>query len=212
MNMKKGYKIALIVILIMALIGVGIVGYFFFFYEKPVAETPVNEVQITNTIEEYGYNLDDRDTALFKEKFEELKNLLNEENYDVEEYVSLISQLFIIDLYTIDNKISRYDVGGLEYVYSGAVSSFQSVVEGSIYKTVENNLDGSRTQDLPEVASVTVDSIKETTFTMPDESVVNGYGVNLSWTYVEKLGYDNSATIILIPDQQKYGVVYYDPN
>ncbi len=210
--MKNGYKIALIVILIMALIGVGIVGYFFFFYEKPVAETPVNEVQITNTIEEYGYNLDDRDTALFKEKFEELKNLLNEENYDVEEYVSLISQLFIIDLYTIDNKISRYDVGGLEYVYSGAVSSFQSVVEGSIYKTVENNLDGSRTQDLPEVASVTVDSIKETTFTMPDESVVNGYGVNLSWTYVEKLGYDNSATIILIPDQQKYGVVYYDPN
>lgn len=210
--MKKGYKIALIVILIMALIGVGIVGYFFFFYEKPVAETPVNEVQITNTIEEYGYNLDDRDTALFKEKFEELKNLLNEENYDVEEYASLISQLFIIDLYTIDNKISRYDVGGLEYVYSEAVSSFQSVVEGSIYKTVENNLDGSRTQDLPEVASVTVDSIKETTFTMPDESVVNGYGVNLSWTYVEKLGYDNSATIILIPDQQKYGVVYYDPN
>ena len=210
--MKNGYKIALIVILIMALIGVGIVGYFFFFYEKPVAETPVNEVQITNTIEEYGYNLDDRDTALFKEKFEELKNLLNEENYDVEEYVSLISQLFIIDLYTIDNKISRYDVGGLEYVYSGADSSFQSVVEGSIYKTVENNLDGSRTQDLPEVASVTVDSIKETTFTMPDESVVNGYGVNLSWTYVEKLGYDNSATIILIPDQQKYGVVYYDPN
>lgn len=210
--MKNGYKIALIVILIMALIGVGIVGYFFFFYEKPVAETPVNEVQITNTIEEYGYNLDDRDTALFKEKFEELKNLLNEENYDVEEYVSLISQLFIIDLYTIDNKISRYDVGGLEYVYSGAVSSFQSVVEGSIYKTVENNLDGSRTQDLPEVASVTVDSIKETTFTMPDESVVNGYGVNLSWTYVEKLGYDNSANIILIPDQQKYGVVYYDPN
>ena len=210
--MKKGYKIALIVILIMALIGVGIVGYFFFFYEKPVAETPVNEVQITNTIEEYGYNLDDRDTALFKEKFEELKNLLNEENYDVEEYVSLISQLFIIDLYTIDNKISRYDVGGLEYVYSEAVSSFQSVVEGSIYKTVENNLDGSRTQDLPEVASVTVDSIKETTFTMPDESVVNGYGVNLSWTYVEKLGYDNSATIVLIPDQQKYCVVYYDPN
>ena len=55
MNMKKGYKIALIVILIMALIGVGIVGYFFFFYEKPVAETPVNEVQITNTIEQYGY-------------------------------------------------------------------------------------------------------------------------------------------------------------
>ena len=210
--MKKKYKITLIVILILVLIGVGIFGYFFFFYEKPVEEPPVREVQITNTIEEYGYNLDDRDTALFKEKFEELKTLLNEENYNVEEYISLVSQLFIIDLYTIDNKISRYDVGGLEYVYSGAVSSFQSVIEGSIYKTVENNLDDSRTQELPEVATITVDSIKETTFTMPDESVVNGYGVDLSWTYVEELGYDTSATLILIPDQQKYGVVYYDPN
>lgn len=210
--MKKKYKIALIVILILVLIGVGIFGYFFFFYEKPVEEPPVREVQITNTIEEYGYNLDDRDTALFKEKFEELKTLLNEENYNVEEYISLVSQLFIIDLYTIDNKISRYDVGGLEYVYSGAVSSFQSVIEGSIYKTVENNLDDSRTQELPEVATITVDSIKETTFTMPDESVVNGYGVDLSWTYVEELGYDTSATLILIPEQQKYGVVYYDPN
>lgn len=210
--MKKKYKIALIVILILVLIGVGIFGYFFFFYEKPVEEPPVREVQITNTIEEYGYNLDDRDTALFKEKFEELKTLLNEENYNVEEYISLVSQLFIIDLYTIDNKISRYDVGGLEYVYSGAVSSFQSVIEGSIYKTVENNLDDSRTQELPEVATITVDSIKETTFTMPDESVVNGYGVDLSWTYLEELGYDTSATLILIPDQQKYGVVYYDPN
>ena len=210
--MKKKYKIALIVILILVLIGVGIFGYFFFFYEKPVEEPPVREVQITNTIEEYGYNLDDRDTALFKEKFEELKTLLNEENYNVEEYISLVSQLFIIDLYTIDNKISRYDVGGLDYVYSGAVSSFQSVIEGSIYKTVENNLDDSRTQELPEVATITVDSIKETTFTMPDESVVNGYGVDLSWTYVEELGYDTSATLILIPDQQKYGVVYYDPN
>ena len=210
--MKKKYKIALIVILILVLIGVGIFGYFFFFYEKPVEEPPVREVQITNTIEEYGYNLDDRDTALFKEKFEELKTLLNGENYNVEEYISLVSQLFIIDLYTIDNKISRYDVGGLEYVYSGAVSSFQSVIEGSIYKTVENNLDDSRTQELPEVATITVDSIKETTFTMPDESVVNGYGVDLSWTYLEELGYDTSATLILIPDQQKYGVVYYDPN
>ena len=47
--------------------------------------------------------------------------------------------MFIIDLYTIDNKISRYDVGGLEYVYSGARESLKSVAEDSIYKTVENN-------------------------------------------------------------------------
>ena len=115
-------------------------------------------------------------------------------------------------IYTIDNKISRYDVGGLEYVYPDAVSSFQSVAENSIYKTVENNLDDTRTQDLPEVSEITLDSISETTFIMPDESEVAGYAVKLSWGYVEDLGYDTSATLILIPSDKKYGVVYFEPN
>lgn len=209
--MQKKYKIMLTVLVIFIFILAGISCYFYFFKKDNEVKVPVNEVKVTNSIEKFGYNLDDRDTDLFKSKFEELKVLLNNEDYDVEEYVTLVSELFIIDLYTIDNKISRYDVGGLEYVYKDAVSSFQTVIENSIYKTVENNLDDTRTQDLPIVSDINLDSIKETTFTMPDESVVNGYAVKLSWNYVEDLGYDNSATLILIPDEQKYGVVYYDP-
>ena len=209
--MKKKYKVLLIVIIVLVLVAAGLAGYFFFFYEKPTEETPVNDVQIKNTIDTYGYNLDDRDSAIFEEKFNELKDLLNVEGYDVQEYVSLVSQLFIIDLYTINNKISRYDVGGLEYVYPDAVTSFQTVAENSIYRTVENNLDGTRTQELPEVSSITVASIKTTTFTMPDETVVDGYGVQISWEYVEDLGYDDAATLILIPSGEKYGVVYLEP-
>lgn len=209
--MQKKYKIMLTVLVIFIFILAGISCYFYFFKKDNEVKVPVNEVKVTNSIEKFGYNLDDRDTDLFKSKFEELKVLLNNEDYDVEEYVTLVSELFIIDLYTIDNKISRYDVGGLEYVYKDAVSSFQTVIENSIYKTVENNLDDTRTQDLPIVSDINLDSIKETTFTMPDESVVNGYAVKLSWNYVEDLGYDNSATLILIPDEQKYGVVYYNP-
>lgn len=209
--MQKKYKIMLVVLVLFILIIAGISCYFCFFKKNDEVQVPVNEVKVTNSIEEFGYNLDDRDSELFKSKFEELKVLLNNEDYNVEEYVTLVSELFIIDLYTIDNKISRYDVGGLEYVYKDAVSSFQTVIENSIYKTVENNLDDTRTQDLPIVSDINLDSIKETTFTMPDESVVNGYAVKLSWNYVEDLGYDNSATLILIPDEQKYGVVYYNP-
>ena len=209
--MQKKYKVILIVLAVVILIIVGISCYFFLFNKKPEEQIPVNEVKVTNTIEKYGYNLDDRDSELFKIKFDELKTLLDTENYDIEEYVSFVSELFVIDLYTIDNKISRYDVGGLEYVYTDAVSSFQSVAENSIYKTVENNLDDTRIQDLPEVSDIVLDSIKETTFTMPDESVVDGYAVKLSWEYVENLGYDTAATLILIPDNQKYGVVYFNP-
>ena len=209
--MQKKYKVILIVLAVVILIIVGVSCYFFLFNKKPEEQIPVNEVKVTNTIEKYGYNLDDRDSELFKSKFDELKTLLDTENYDIEEYVSFVSELFVIDLYTIDNKISRYDVGGLEYVYTDAVSSFQSVAENSIYKTVENNLDDTRIQDLPEVSDIVLDSIKETTFTMPDESVVDGYAVKLSWKYVENLGYDTAATLILIPDNQKYGVVYFNP-
>lgn len=208
--MKKKYKILMIVIIFIAVILSGVIIYQKFFYKEPV-DTPVNTVTVTNTIDEYGYTLEDRDTALFEEKFHELETLLNQEEFGQEEYVSLVSQLFIIDFYTIDNKISRYDIGGLEYVYTDAVASLKSVAQNSIYKTVENNLDNTRTQDLPIVTSITVDSISDYEYIMPDESTVSGYRVALSWTYTENLGYDTEGVLVLIPDGNKVGVVYFNP-
>ena len=208
--MRKKYKILMIVIISVAVILGGLLIYQKFFYKETV-ETPVNTVTVTNTIDEYGYTLEDRDTALFEEKFHELETLLNQEEFDQEEYVSLVSQLFIIDFYTIDNKISRYDIGGLEYVYTDAVASLKSVAQNSIYKTVENNLDNTRTQDLPIVTSITVDSISDYEYIMPDESTVSGYRVALSWTYTENLGYDTEGVLVLIPDGNKMGVVYFNP-
>lgn len=208
--MKKKYKVLLIIILLLMLIAVGCFVYKQFFYKSSVSpETP--PIQITNQIEEYGYTLEDRDSSLFKEKFETLKTLLNHEEYDKNEYITLISELFIIDLYTISNKISKYDVGGLEYVYKDASSSLKSVVQNSIYKNVENNIDGTRNQSLPEVSSISVSSVTDYTYTMPDKSKVDGYKVVLSWTYVESLGYDTEGTLLLIPDGKKYGVVYFNP-
>lgn len=208
--MKKKYKILMIVIIFIAVILSGVIIYQKFFYKEPV-DTPVNTVTVTNTIDEYGYTLEDRDTALFEEKFHELETLLNQEEFGQEEYVSLVSQLFIIDFYTIDNKISRYDIGGLEYVYTDAVASLKSVAQNSIYKTVENNLDNTRTQDLPIVTSITVDSISDYEYIMPDESTVSGYRVALSWTYTENLGYDTEGVLVLISDGNKVGVVYFNP-
>ena len=208
--MKKKYKIFLWLIVYFILIAIGFFVYFMFFkFDKKEVETPVNEIKITNSIDEYGYHLEDRDTELFKEKFESLKDLLNQEEFDQEEYIRLVSELFIIDFYTIENKMSRYDVGGLEYMYSGAVESFRSVAQNSIYKTIENNLDDTRTQNLPVVSSIQTDEISETTFVMPDESTVEGYKVTLTWEYEKDLGYDTSASLILIFDGEKIGVVFY---
>ena len=207
--MKKNTKIliALIVILVLMIVG-GVLYFCVFKKEKPV-EVPQKEVIVTNTIDEYGYTLEDRDTELFKEKFEELKTLLQTTDFSEETYRTLVSELFIIDFFTIQNKISRYDIGGLEYVYSGALESFKSVAEDTIYKTVENNLDDTRKQDLPVVTSIEVTEMSETTFTMPDETEVSGYRVALAWEYEENLGYDTSGVLILIPDGNKMSVVFY---
>ena len=208
--MKKKKIVVLVILLLFIFIGLGVYVYFKFMKPKPVEQQPT-VFEVTNQIDSYGYTLEDRDTELFKTNFEELKSLLNEEDYDKEKYVSLVSKLFIIDLYTINNKISRYDVGGLEYVYSGARESLKSVAEDSIYKTVENNIDKSRTQKLPEVSSIEVSSVETYTFKMPDDTTSEGYKVKLSWEYKESLGYDTSGTIVVIPDGElKYGVVYFN--
>lgn len=211
--MKKRYKIFLWLIVYFIVIATGLFLYFKFFKNptKEPEQPPVNEIKVTNSIEEYGYLLEDRDTELYKEKFETLKTLLAEEEYEKEEYVKLISELFIIDLYTIENKISRYDIGGLDFVYTDAVESFRSVTQNSIYKTVENNLDDTRVQSLPVVKSITSTEVSETTFTMPDDTTVEGYKVYISWEYEKDLGYDDSAALILIPDGKKMGVVFYKP-
>ena len=210
-KVSKKNKILILFIVLLVLVGAGLLVFFLTKKEPVVEEPKVVEPVITNTIDKYGYNLEERDSTLFKETFEELKTLLNTEDYDKEEYIKLVSKLFIIDLYNINNKTSRYDIGGLEYMYADAKDSFKSVVLNSIYNTVENNLDNNRTQKLPEVSSIEVTSISPSTYKMPDETTVDAYTTKLSWTYIESLGYDTSATLILIKDNNKYSVVYYKP-
>uniref|UniRef100_UPI003FEE5991 hypothetical protein n=1 Tax=Candidatus Ventrenecus sp. TaxID=3085654 RepID=UPI003FEE5991 len=206
--MKKKYKKIIIVLVILLFLVFGAFAYCKFFKSRPV-DTPIKEVKVTNTIENYGYNLEDRDTKLYKDKYEKLKELLSKDDYDKDEYIKLISELFIIDLYTIDNKISRYDVGGTEFMYTGAVSSFKASVENSLYKTVENDLEDNRSQALPIVSSIEITNYEPTTYEMPDQTVVDGYKVNLSWQYEKDLGYDDTGVLIVIPDGNKMGVVFY---
>ncbi|MDY6299730.1 MAG: hypothetical protein SPL46_07045 [Selenomonadaceae bacterium] len=164
--MKKKYKLLIIIILLIAL---SLAIYYIFFNKKKEIDYQEPVIEVTNQIDDYGYTLDDRDTELFKEKFEKLKTLLNEDDYDKEEYIKLVSELFIIDFYTIDNKISKYDVGGLEYVYSDAVESLKGMAINTIYKTVENNLDKTRKQELPEVSDIEVNDISKYEYILPDE-------------------------------------------
>ena len=204
--MKKKYKRILIIILIVVLLAIiSFVIYKILLNNKTEEEV----VNVVDSISEYGYNLDDRDTELMKSTYEELKNILNSDEIDYELYASALARLFVIDLFTMDNKINKYDVGSTEYVYPDALENFKLNVEDTLYKHMENNSSGKRKQELPEVSSIEVLSTETGEYTI-EENSFDSYIVNLSWQYVSDLGYDNNALITLINLDDKLYVVEYE--
>ena len=75
--------------------------YRLFFFEKLHNATKV--VKVVDRISDYDYKLEDRDSKLYKTYFNELKELLSKNNVDEEKYADLLTKLFIIDFYTLDN-------------------------------------------------------------------------------------------------------------
>ena len=97
MNKKTG------VILLIILILTGVLGYYTYtnFFVKKAKE----EVKEVSKIDNYGYTLYDNQSKEYKKMFEELNTVLLKEEIDYNKYVELISKMFIIDFYTLDNKL-----------------------------------------------------------------------------------------------------------
>lgn len=209
--MKKKYKILLIILAVLILILLGLAAFKIFF-KSPDTSTPITNVaKVTNKIEGYDYTLDDRDLDLFKELFHELKDNLESEKLDEEKYAETIAKMFVVDLYTMDNKVSKYDIGGLEYLSSLAVESFRAKVLDTLYKTLEDNSYKTRTQELPIVNGVEVTKISPSTYKINNENY-NAYEISLSWTYNKKLGYDESGKVTLIKEENKWNVISFQPS
>lgn len=200
--MKKKYKIALILIIILIIIVTLFMALKFFLKNEPA-----EPVKVVDSIENFSYTLDDRDTELMKNTYNELKEVLSND-IDYEKYAELLAKLFVIDLFTMNNKVNRYDVGSTEYVYPDSVDNFKTNVEDTIYKTMENNSNGKRKQDLPEVKSITLEKITENTYEIEEETY-DSYVVSLNWEYVTDYGYDDTATITLIELNDQLYVTEY---
>ncbi len=172
---------------------------------KQTSEEQKYAAEIDN-ITGYDYLLDDRDTQLYKEKFLELKNILESDTIDYEEYAKLLGMLYIIDLYTIDNKTNKYDIGGVEFVWTPAQDNFKLKVQDTIYKYIEDNTYGDRDEELPIVSTIDIEAIEDTTIKL-DDTNYEGYKLNLTWEYVSDYGYDKECELIIIKDEEKLYVV-----
>lgn len=201
--MKKKYKLGLILIAILIVIILVTTIIFLLNNNKKVEKT-----KVVDSIDNFSYTLDDRDTKLMKETYNELKDILNKDQIDYEAYAKTLAKLFVIDLFTMNNKINKYDVGSTEYIYPESVDNFKLNVEDTIYKSMEDNSDGKRKQDLPEVISVDVANIEEVEFEIKKE-IEKVYEVKLTWEYEKDLGYDDDATIKLLKVNDKLYVVEY---
>lgn len=202
--MKKKYKYPLLLLILVIIVIVGLILFKLFFAKDEVK----NNVKVIDSIVDFSYTLDERDTKLMKDTYEELKNILKEREIDYDEYAKVLAKLFVIDLFTMDNKINKYDVACLEYVYPDNLENFKTNVEDTIYKLMEDNTYGKRTEKLSIVNNVEITNEKESTFKINEEEIPS-YVVTLNWTYDKDLGYDKNATITMIKKDKKLYVVEY---
>ena len=197
--MKKGIKERVVVILfvILGVIILGITSYRV--YNDFIKDDTPTETKELDRIDLFGYTLDDTDTDLYKKYFDELSKIVSAEDINYEEYASSLSKLFITDFYTLSNKVTATDIGGLEFIHTDLLDNFKLNAGSTIYKYVESNSDGTRTQKLPTVSEVIIESVTEGKYTYKDEEY-DSYGVNASWSYAEDLGYQTSMKLTLIKE------------
>ena len=204
MKLKKKVKA---IILLIILIAIAIGGYFI--YQKFSTKEEVKEVKVVNEIDAYGYKLKENKPKKYKEMFEELKEILTNDKVDEEKYVKKISEMFIYDFYSLNDKTAKTDVGGVDFVYSEVLENFLKNAQDTYYKYIENNIYNNRKQSLPVVSNITIDSVEKEEFAYNDKNDSEAYRVKATWSYTDDqfASYQKEAELVFIHDDKKLSLV-----
>lgn len=202
--MKKFNKDSLIT-LFFILLGIILFSFIGLTVYKDFFKKTKEDVVLKN-LELFGYTLQESNTDVYKKEFDNLSKVLNQKEINFEEYAKSISKLYIIDFYTLSNKVSNTDIGGLEFIYPMYINNFKLKAKDTIYKYIEVNYNGERTQVLPEVSEVLVDSINKSTYKIGEEEF-ESFELDITWNYKEDLGYQTSSTLVIVKDSNKLYIV-----
>ncbi len=164
----------------------------------------VNKVSAYDSIEKYNYVLNDNVTTYYKDEFQKLKGLEEEDKISEQ-----VAKLFVIDLFSINYKVNKYEVTSSQYYYSDKREMFRNKVIDQLYNFVIDNSYNDRKQELPEVKEVTITDTKKDTYKLGAEKR-DCYVVKVSISYVKNLDYDTKAKIILVKDNNNMSVVSYE--
>ena len=202
MRLKKKVKVILVLAIILIIAGLAFLAYESF---KPKA---TKTATVENEIKDYGYTLKSTRNDRYKKMFQELQDILSKKKVDEEAYVEQISKMFIMDFYTLNDKLANTDVGGIDFVHTNAKTNFLEKAEDTVYKYVENDIYGNRDQQLPEVTEVTVEKVENIEYTIgTDFTDDNAYQVEVSLKYKEDMDYPTKATLIFVHEDNKLSLV-----
>lgn len=165
------------------------------------------EVKVEEKIDDYNYELDDNETLYYKELFKSLKAVLSADVLDEEKYASLVSQLFLADFFNLDNKISKNDIGGIQFIYADYQKDFEKLAKESIYHYVESNIYGDRKQELPVVSEVSIVNVEKKSVKYLDTVDEEAYVVDLSIDYEKDMGYQAAVTLTLIHHNDRLEII-----
>ena len=203
--MKKKRKLKKKIIVLIVLIFILIISILGFIFYKSFDKEP-SHAKVINQIPEYGYTLEEDQPKIYKELFDELVTVLSKEEIDEKRYASVISQMFAIDFYNLDNKVSKNDVGGTQFVMEDYVDNFVLKASDTVYKYVEQNIYGDRDQDLPIVISSEIKSIENDKYSYKKIKDDNVYIVTVTLGYKEDKGYPEEMVVKLLHNDKKLEV------
>ena len=206
MKLKKKVKLLLIAIIVILVIAITSILIIVNLPKKAEKDEPI---KVINEVEKYGYQLKENKSKRYKTLFEELKEILQEETIDEQKYVSKLAEMFIYDFYSLDNKAAKTDVGGVDFVYKGALENFLINAQDTFYKYVESNIYNNRNQELPEVDAITIEEISNKQFAYEGKTDDNAFVVKASWFYTKDqfASYQKSAQLVFIHDENKLSLV-----
>lgn len=204
MKLKKKAKIVLISLAVLIIGVLGVVAY-----KKLFTKEQVKETKIISSIKKYDYHLKDNKSKKYQSYFKELNKILSEKEVDEEKYASKISEMFIVDFFSLNDRSAKTDVGGVDFVHPDALENFLQNAENTYYKNLESNIYGNRKQQLPTVDTITIESVEKTSYSYNDAEDSNAYLVKASWTYTEDkyADYQQNASMIFVHIENKLYLV-----
>lgn len=193
-------KIIFIIVLVLSLL-------FLYFSVKRSFSSKSVEVEKIDSILNYDYNLYSNQSNVYKSEFKKLKEILESDNINIEEYEREVSKLFVIDFFTLDDKVTNIDIGGLEFIHENMRSNFVKKARNTIYKNVQNNVYGDRKQKLPLVKDVKISREMIVSYEKDDLKDENAKEFELDIEYEKDLKYKSSVILTLIHENEKIYIV-----